>query len=72
MQEYWWIGGGFIAVILSLIATIYKTGKYAQGFPGTWANMGASANCVSYLDLGAVQRIEPTGGGSGWSFTFVH
>lgn len=30
MQEYWWIGGGFIAVILSLIATIYKTGKYAQ------------------------------------------
>jgi hypothetical protein len=34
----------------------------AKGFPG--AVPGAAATCIGYLDTGAVQRIEPTGGGT--------
>ena len=33
----------------------------AKGFPG--AIPGAAVTCIGYLDTGAVQRIEPTGGG---------
>ncbi len=46
------------------------TNMKAVGFPGTLVNIGLSANCVGYTDMGAVQRIEPaaTGGGGAWVF----
>ncbi len=46
------------------------TGMKAVGFPGTFVNMGLSASCIGYTDMGAVQRIEPaaTGGGGAWVF----
>lgn len=34
----------------------------ATAFPGTFP--GAGASCIGYLDQGAVQRVEPTGGAS--------
>ena len=39
----------------------------AQGFPGAYPG----SSTTSYLDIGAAQRQEPAGGGSGGSYTFA-
>lgn len=46
------------------------TGVKALGSPGSWVPMGLSADCVGYPDIGAVQRIEPVGGGTGGAYSF--
>lgn len=38
------------------------TNLKGKGFPGSFANVGASANCIGYMDIGAVQRVEPSMG----------
>ena len=43
------------------------TNMKAAAFPGTFPG----SSTTSYLDIGAVQRQEPAGGGSGGSFTFA-
>lgn len=43
----------------------------AVGFPGSFANMGAGASCIGYLDIGAVQRVEPSGGGGARGARFL-
>lgn len=45
-------------------------GVKALATPGSWVPMGLSADCVGYPDIGAVQRIEPTGGGTGGAYSF--
>lgn len=43
------------------------TNMKAQGFPGAFPG----SNTTSYLDIGAVQRVEPSGSGGASSYTFI-